>query len=142
MKRRVVFAIMMAVVLLLGALAIGGIAFNAGVAQGIAQSAHAATGADGGTALRTFGGPFFFPRPFGFGFVGLLITLLVIFLVFGLVRRIFWFGTMRMRGFHGGPGRWDGDMPFRGVPPMFEEWHRRAHSEEGTSKTGTTTPQV
>jgi hypothetical protein len=140
MNRRIVFAILMAVILLVGALVIGGVAFNAGVAQGIAQSAQVA-GSDGGNALRYYGSPFFFPRPFGFGFIGILITLFVIFLVFGVMRRIFWFGSMRMRGFHGWASHWDGDLPAREVPPMFAEWHRQAHSKESTVKTGTTTPQ-
>ncbi|HEX9246269.1 MAG TPA: hypothetical protein VGA35_08905, partial [bacterium] len=70
-----------------------------------------------------------FHGPFGFGFFGLLGPILFIFLLFALARGLFW------RGYGYGCGRGGG----RGVPPRFEEWHRRAHAQpkESTGATGT-----
>jgi len=54
-------------------------------------------------------------RPWGFGFFPFFFVLLCFF----LVRRAFWGGPRR--GWH----------HYRdGVPPRFEEWHRRAHERD------------
>ncbi len=83
-------------------------AYNAGVAQGLATSG------EGGVA-GPYRGPFFFPV-FGWGFFCLpLLLLWFLFPLFGMWRR----GWGKHRG------QWD-----KGVPPMFEEWHRRAHEPQ------------
>jgi hypothetical protein len=57
------------------------------------------------------------PWGFGFGFFPLFPLLFIFFWVF-VLRGLFWRGGWRRHG------RYDG------VPPAFEEWHRRAHAAE------------
>jgi hypothetical protein len=65
-----------------------------------------------------------------FGCFGILIPLFLFFLAFAAMRHLFWgpgFGWrhhMHMHGRWGDKSRWGED-----VPPMFAEWHRRAHGE-------------
>src|SRR6266508_2793910 len=123
MNRRFGVGILIVIVLALGALGIGVLAFNMGLAQGIAQSAQAGDGAPFNYAPYLF-----FPRPWGFGFglFGFILFLLFLFLIFGLVRRLIWGGPLGWRYMRGGPANWgEGE---RQVPPFFEEWHRRAHA--------------
>jgi hypothetical protein len=56
----------------------------------------------------------------GFFPFGILFIPLFFFLIFGLGRAFFW------RGRYGGP--WQG-----GPSDRFDEWHRRAHANEGTN---------
>ncbi len=98
---------------------VGAAAYNFGFSQGIAQQLPA------GTPVVAYPWPY---RPWGFGF-GFLIPLLFGFLI---LRALFWgFGWRRHwhgagayygRGCHPGAGG--------GVPPAFDEWHRRAHERE------------
>lgn len=104
-------------VLLVGA-GVAGIAYNAGVARGIAGSGQVAPPPPG-VAPYPYYGPYWH-GPFGFGFFGFLFPLLFFFLIFALLKGLFW--GHRWGGYY---GRWGG-----GVPPMFEEWHRRAHEEK------------
>ncbi|HEX2454911.1 MAG TPA: hypothetical protein VHI99_14505 [Vicinamibacterales bacterium] len=60
------------------------------------------------------------PRPWGFGFGFPLFVLLFWIL---MVRAFFWRGPWR--------GGWH---RYEGVPPMFDEWHRRAHAEMANGK--------
>jgi hypothetical protein len=104
-------------------------AFNAGMARGVAlntgESGNLPEGAYG------YGRPYYWHAPFfaPFGFLGCLLPLFLIFLVFGSVRWLFWGRPWGMH--HHGPwrGRWNGES----VPPMFAEWHRRAHGPAGTA---------
>jgi hypothetical protein len=84
------------------------IAYNAGVSQGVAQSGRVG-------AMPPYGWhPWGWYHPFGF--------------LFPFFFFAFWFFVARLF-FWGGPWRrrWYGH-PYEGaVPPMFEEWHRRAH---------------
>ena len=99
------------------AAAVGFFAYNAGFAQGIADS---------GRLAATPGGPppyvYMWPRPWGFGFGFFPFFLLL--LCFFLVRRLLW----------GGPRVGWGHY-YDGVPPRFEEWHRRVHERDAGSKT-------
>jgi len=114
--------------------------------------------ADGGTVVApvpAYGwgyGPGYGWHPFGFGFgiFGLLFGLFFLFIIFGLIRAIFWGGRRGWGpGGWGGPGSWGGpggrggpgnggESPFEHnrwierFGPGFEEWHRRAH-EGGSS---------
>ena len=95
-----------ALVVLVGS-AIGIGAYNAGVAHAVA--------ADGGQHVHWGRG--FFP----------IFPLFFFFFFFVLMRGLWWGGRWG-RGW--GPG-WGYGYRYRdGVPPAFEEWHRRAHANE------------
>lgn len=106
--------LILATLLILGAVLVGGIAYEAGIAQGIA------TTGEGVRAVAPYG--YWHPFGFGFGFLGVLFPILFLFLIFGLVRAAF---GPRHRG---GPGAWR-----EGPRTMFEEWHRQAHGETSPS---------
>jgi hypothetical protein len=88
------------------ALGVGAVAYNAGVAHGLA-----AAPAPAGTTVP----PHLWYHPFGFFF-----PLFLLFAFFFLARVLVW-GGYRRRWHHGG---------YPGVPPAFEEWHRRAHEAD------------
>lgn len=129
MTRRIVLGILIALLLVAGAVMVGAYAYQFGVAQGLAQSDNLQVVVpEAGAGVYPYhsgwGGPFFF-RPFGFfGCFGFLLPLLFFFLLFGLARRILW-GGWGWRHHGWGPHGWRGE----GVPPMFEEWHKRAHGQ-------------
>jgi hypothetical protein len=99
--------------------AIGIGAYNAGMAQGLAQSSQVVA------AQPPAGAPvYFYPRPWGYGFFPFFPVLFFFLLFFGL-RGLFW------------RGRWGGGWGYRhgGVPPAFDEWHRRAHEQQPSGST-------
>jgi hypothetical protein len=121
MNRRIIFGILLTLVVLAGALAVGYYAYQAGVAQGLADSGKLVV-PEAGARLYPFYGPFWHrPFGFGFGFLGCLFPVLFFFLFFGLLRGLFW---RPWGGGWGHRGHWG-----RGAPPMFDEWHRQAHGE-------------
>jgi hypothetical protein len=80
--------------------------YNAGLAQGLAENGRAVG---------------FVPRPWGFGFGFFpFFPFLFIFFWILVLRGLFW------RGGPWGYRRWYHD----GVPPAFDEWHRRAHARQ------------
>jgi hypothetical protein len=95
-----------------GAAAVGAAAFNAGVERGLVEASRTASLPEAATHVYVLSGPGhggFFPIvPLVLGFL---------FVVF-LVRGLGWRGR-------GGCG------PRQGVPPAFDEWHRRAHERMG-----------
>jgi hypothetical protein len=99
------------------AVAIGIGAYNAGLAQGIAESGRAIAAAPAGTPYV-----YVWPRPWGFGFFPLFPVFFLV-LFFFVVRGLLWRGPWR--------GGWG--CRYGGVPPAFDEWHRRAHREQPTS---------
>ncbi|MBI4790699.1 MAG: hypothetical protein HY782_27025 [Chloroflexi bacterium] len=119
MNTRMAFGILLAIVLIVGAVGLGVYGYNLGLAQGLAQSDKLPVPPTGAAPYPYFGYPYFFrPFGFGFGFLGCLIPLLFLFVLFGVMRMVFWrasWGGMHHR--HGAGG----------VPPMFEEWHKKAH---------------
>jgi len=126
-NRQLVRALVIGVLFLAGAAAIGIGAYNAGVAQGLAESGRL-------IAAPPAGAPYVYVwhRPWGFGFFPFF-PLLFLFLFFFVVRGLLW------------RGRWHGGWHYRhdGVPPAFEEWHRRAHArtpDPGPSDPGSRTP--
>ncbi len=125
---RIAVGILVALVVIGGVAGIATHAYNVGVAQGVAESGKVSP-PPAGAPYPYYGpyyGPYFYHGPFGFGFFGLLFPLLFIFLLFGLLRGAF--GRRHGWWAHSyGPGG-------KGVPPMFEEWHRRAH--ESTENAG------
>ena len=94
---------------------IGVLAYNAGVAHGIATSQIASGGATAPLQVPLY--PYGWYRPWGFGF-GFLGPFLFFALWFVLLRGLFWGGPWRRY-------RWQGG--YYGGMPAFEEWHQRAH---------------
>ena len=128
--------------LLLATLIVGGgaMVYKAGMAQGISQAPAVATAiseaAENGQAVPPmmygygYGYPMYGRHHFGFFPFGAICgSLLFLFLLFGFMKMIFFRG-MWHRGWgdhkHGSWGKdWEG-----GLPPMFDEWHKRAHDEK------------
>ena len=121
---RIVIGLVLVVALIAAAAAIGWMAYNSGLVQGAAQAAGAPLSAE------RYGmyGPHFM-APFGFRFLGCLVPLAFLFLVFSLFRLVAWGGMGRH--WHGGWGPGRGFMP-EGMKEHWrqrmEEWHREAHS--------------
>jgi hypothetical protein len=107
MNRRVVSMILAALLVVGVIAAVGVYEFRAGVARGVEMSGKLPAGAGWGGAPYPYGYGHF--HPFGFVF-----PLLLIFLVFGFARRMFWWGR------DGGYRRW-------ADPAQLDEWHRKAH---------------
>jgi hypothetical protein len=149
--RRIVPAILLIAVLAIG----GGLIANAAYQAGVNTAVTTAV-ANGGTVAPVvvpaygygygYGSHLF---GFGFGIFGLLFTLFFVFIVFGLLRAIF-FGGRRGWGPGGwGPGGWGGpggpgnhghghgnerNPWIERFGPTFEEWHRRAHRSESSNE--------
>ena len=122
MGNRVGLKVLFAVLLVASMIGAGIYGYNVGVMHGIAQSA--AAGAAGAAAP---GAPVvFWPRPWGFGF-GFFPFAPLFFILFWILilRGLFWRGPRRGRGYGYGCGY--------GVPPAFDEWHRRAHAQSASS---------
>ena len=99
---------------LVGALAVVGVyTYNLGLAHGIAESGQLVAAPGSGAPVVIWP----WPWGFGFGFFPFFFVLLCFF----LLRRAFW----------GGP-RWGWHHYRDGVPPRFEEWHRRAHERDAS----------
>lgn len=112
-------------------------AFRAGVAQGSPVTIQAPSGETSPAPYPYpyYGMPFYHPWGWGFGFgcFGPLLALFLLFLAFRAFGFLFWgrrWGWGR-RGWYG-PGHhgWSEG----GVPPMFDEWHKRAHGEQPEEK--------
>ena len=130
------------VVLLLGLVTAGGfMAYKAGVAQGIAQAPEVAAAieksAENGQVAPVppmmYG--YGYPHGYGFGYPhhfnplgAICFSIFFLFLFFGAMKMLF-FRRMRHGWGHQGSWRkeWEGN-----VPPMFDEWHKRAHGEKPT----------
>ena len=110
---------------LAGLIGAGVFAYQLGVAQGVAQGIPAGAAAVPGPYAYGFAHHGFFPF-WGFGCFGILIPLFLLMLIFGGMRRMFWGGGW---GHHGGWRKWSEG----GVPPMFEEWHKRAHEDKAAA---------
>ena len=121
MHRSPVRAFIFLLLVLAGAAVIGVGAYNMGAAHGFAEAARSvAVPPEGTPHVYVWPGPWhggFFPI---FPFFGLLI-------LFVLLRGLLWRGA-----WHGGRGRGAcGPGRYDGVPPAFDEWHRRAHERMG-----------
>jgi hypothetical protein len=87
--------------------------YNLGVAHGIAESSRAVAIPGGAAPVVVF-----WPRPWGFGF-GFFPLFFIVFWIF-IARGLFWRGAWRGRA-----------CGYGGVPERFDEWHRRAHAQQG-----------
>ena len=92
--------------------AVGAYTYNLGVARGLMETGRALEGAGAGVPVVHVW------HPWGFGFFPFF-PLLFLFLFFFVVRGLLWRGRWHRGGWN---------HRYEGVPPMFEEWHRRAHA--------------
>jgi len=144
--RRIVPAILLVIALVIG----GGILVNTAYQAGL-NTAVATAAADGATVIApAYGwgygmGYGWHPFGFGFGIFGFLFGLFFLFLIFGLIRAIFWGGRRGWGPGGGGSGGWGGpghhgDSRYERNPwierfgPSFEEWHRHAHEGQSSNE--------
>jgi hypothetical protein len=116
-------------------------AFRAGIAPGSPITIQAPSG-QSQTAPAPYpyygygyGMPFhpWGPWGFGFGCFGPLLAFFLIFLAFRAFGFLFW-GRHWGWGRRGMYGPWRHGWGEGGVPPMFEEWHKRAHNPSAGSE--------
>jgi len=125
MNRNTGLRIISALVLIAAVAGIAFFAYQAGVVQGSPVTLQAPSGqtVPAPYPYPYYGMPFYHPWGFGFGCFGILIPLFLFFLAIKAFRFAFWGPRWGWGRHHGGYGRgWNGD-----VPPMFDEWHKRAH---------------
>jgi hypothetical protein len=125
MRGNLFFRILAALILLAAIAGVAALAYQAGAAHAALTPAQASTGQVGGR-LQAVPVLFFFP---GAGLFGLLALVLLLVLAFSSLRRLLWgprWERMPRGAGRFGRGSWD-----EGVPPMFAEWHRRAHAAQG-----------
>lgn len=134
-----------ALLVIVGLLVTGGfMAYQAGVAQGIAEAPAVASAiekaAENGQApvppIYGYGHPYGygFPHPFGFFPVGgVCLSVFFLFVAFAFLKMIFFRGMRRGWGHH--HGHW-GKGWESGAPSMFDEWHKRAHGETSAENAG------
>ncbi len=144
--------------LIVAAVVVGGgfianAAYQAGLSTAITTAA--ANAPDGTVVTPVAPGPYGYPYGYGYGpgwgwghgfsIFGFLGTLLVIFIIVGLLRAAFWRGRGWGGGGWGGPGRWGngGHDPRSRFHQTFEDWHREAHGESSSTgqSTGSTPPR-
>lgn len=129
--------IVSALVLIAAIAGIAYFAFQAGVTQGSPVTIEAPTGETAPAPYPYYpygyGMPFHRPWGFGFGFFGFLFLLFLFFLALRAFRFLLW--GPRWGWGHRGHGPWARGWE-NGVPPMFEEWHKRVHGQptEGTKE--------
>ena len=144
---RVIAAILLVAVLAIG----GGIIASTAYQAGLSTAVTTAT-ASGGTVVApvvvppyAYGYGYGFgwhPFGFGFGIFGFFATLFFLFIVFALIRAIFWRGGPGRRGWGSGgwgaPGGYGqgkgpgghGHSPWEArAHDTFDDWHRHAHGE-------------
>ena len=123
--------IVSALVLVAAIAGIAYFAFQAGVVRGSPITLQAPSGETAPAPYPYYGYgygmPFHRPFGFGFGFFGFLILLFLFFAALRAFRLLLW-GPRWGWGHRHGPGAW-GRPWENGMPPMFEEWHKRAHGQ-------------
>jgi hypothetical protein len=124
MNGRTIAGVLLALLLVGGAAAIGISAYNAGVTAGLVEAGQVVVAP--GQAVGPYVGGYGWGHG-GFGFFGFLGFLFFLFLFFALIRAAFWGGRGRGGWGPGGGGRYDR------IREMHEELHR-----SGSTGTGTT----
>ena len=127
---RIFWRILAALVLIAAVAGIGFYAYNAGLAQAGVQNVQLSAGGTAPVPYLHYWHPFF---GFGFGPLGCLIPLFLLFLACAALRGLFWHGPMGWRHMHHGRWGWR-DENGKDVPPFFAEWHRRAHTIPDSDK--------
>lgn len=123
-----------AALLLILVLAIGGGVIATTAYQAGLDTAVTAAVADGATVAPVVVPAYGFGwhgAGFGFGLFGLFATVFFVFIVFALIRALFFRGTGRRGGWGGGPGSWSGSHgPWeRHAQETFDTWHQLAHKD-------------
>jgi hypothetical protein len=124
---RIALGVVLVVALIGAGAALAWMAYNAGLAQSAAPSAVAPLGVAPYGIYRPHS-----IMPFGYGFIGCLVPLAFLFLVFGLFRLVVW-GGMARHMMHGGwgPRGWGMHDGMREHwQQRMDEWHREAHGGE------------
>jgi len=129
---RGILGLVLLAVLVAGVAAVGVVTYNAGMARGLADNGRAALPSASAVPYPYWG--FFGP---GFGLFNCLLLFFGFALIFMVVRGLVWGGLFGMwrrpfwrRGWggpdapHGWHRAWE-----KGYPPMFDDWHRRAHGQ-------------
>jgi len=134
--------IVAALVLVAAIAGIAYFAFQAGVVRGSPITLEAPSGETVPAPYPYYGYGYGFHRPFGFGFgfFGFLILLFLFFAALRAFRLLLW-GPRWGWGHRHGPGAW-GRPWENGMPPMFEEWHKRAHGQSLVVNTSETTEKT
>src|SRR3989304_5223312 len=134
---RFAIGLVLVVALILGAAAIGDAAYNAGGARGVAVAADAPAVVPAAVPAYARYGPMMYgygSPHFGFGFLGCLIPLFFLFVVFGAFRLVVRGGRWGDRHGGWGPrGFMHEDMRSQWME-RAEEWHRKQHGEGGEGK--------
>ena len=129
MNGKIGLRIVSALVLIAAIAGIGFFAYQAGFAHGSPVTIEAPSGESMSAPYYGYGYGMPFHRGhfgFGFGCFGPLLAFFLVVLALKSFRMLFWgprWGWGHHRGHWG--RRWEG-----GVPPMFDEWHKRSHGEE------------
>lgn len=122
MNGRFVARVLVFFVLVVALVGLGIYVYQVGMAQGLAQADKVPAPSTVPIPTPYGVGPYFY-RPWGWGFgcFGLLIPLLILLVIFSVIRTVLWGGHLRRRGW----------MMEGNVPPMFDEWHKKAHEKQG-----------
>jgi hypothetical protein len=127
MDGKIVFRILAALVLVAAIAGVAFVAFNAGVATHVQLPASG----NGQVPYPYYGYGFWHPFPFfGFSCFAPLIGLFLLFLALRAFSFLFW-GPRWGRWGHMHHGWRRGVDDGTGVPPMFRDWHDRAHGQPG-----------
>jgi hypothetical protein len=105
MGNRIWFWIALGVLAMATVAGVSTYSYNVGLAHGLAENGRAVG---------------LVPRPWGFGFGFPLFPFFLIFFWLLVLRGLFWRGPWGRRGWH----------DYDGVPPAFDDWHRRAHARQ------------
>jgi len=161
--RRLFIGLLIVAAIVVGGGFIANAAYQVGLSTAITTAA--ANAPDGTVVTPVAPGAYGYPYGPGYGYgpgwghgfsiFGFLGTLLVIFIIVGLLRAAFWRGRgwggggwgpgYGKWGGPGGPGRWgNGEHdPRSRFHQTFEDWHREAHGESSSTgqSTGATPPR-
>jgi hypothetical protein len=134
MNEKIGLRILSALVLVAAIAGIAYFAFQAGIAQGSPITIEAPSGeaVPAPYPYYGYGAPFHRPYGWGFGF-GCLVPLVVLFLFLVALRSFRWLFWGPRWGWGGHRGSW-GRHWENGIPPMFDEWHKRSHGEPPEEK--------
>ena len=132
---RVLAAILLVAVLVLGGGIIATTAYQAGVSTAVTATTAAPGTVVAPVVVPAYGWGWGW-HPW-FGFFGFFIGLFVLFLIFGLIRAIVWRGGPGRRcGWSGPDGNGSGSSAWESrAQTTFDDWHRQAHVQTPPSPT-------